>query len=72
MESNKVYETIIELGGNCFMADERPPCEVCPFKEKCLLKMINEGGFIPKERRLSWALNELAEEYLLNDYANNE
>ena len=65
---NDIYKTIIKLDGDCFMAEERPPCQSCPFQGKCLHRMIALAESIPKEKRLGWALDELAEEYLLNDY----
>ena len=40
MELNDIYEKIIELGGDCFKAKDRPPCQHCPFQKDCLQKMI--------------------------------
>ncbi len=67
MELNDIYEKIVELGGDCFKADKRPPCENCPFQQQCLHKMIALAESIPKEARLRWALDKLVEEHLLND-----
>ena len=68
MKLNEIYESIVELGGDCFTAYKRPPCQSCPFSDKCYKVMIKKGENVPKEKRLGWALDELAQEYLLNDY----
>ena len=70
MEMNEIYESIVELDGDCFIADQRPPCQSCPFSDKCYKAMIKNGIHVPKEKRLNWAIDELAQEYLLNDYGN--
>ncbi len=67
MELNDIYEKIVELGGDCFQSENRPPCENCPFQKDCLQQMIALAKHIPKEARLRWALDKLVEEYLLND-----
>ena len=67
MELNDIYEKIIELGGDCFKGDDRPPCQVCPFQKDCLIKMIQLAQHIPKEVRMRWALDKLVEEVLLKD-----
>lgn len=72
MEVNDIYEKIIELGGDCFKAKDRPPCERCPFQKDCLHKMIHLAKHIPKEARLRWALDKLVEEVLLSDNESKE
>ena len=70
MKLNDIYEKIVELGGDCFQSEKRPPCENCPFQQDCLHKMIALAQVIPKEARLRWALDKLVEEYLFDDNAN--
>lgn len=67
MELNDTYEKIVELGGDCFQSEKRPPCENCSFQGQCLHKMIVLAEAISKEARLRWALDKLIEEYLLKD-----
>lgn len=67
MELNDIYEKIVKLGGDCFKAEKRPPCQHCPFMKQCLHKMVTLAEHIPKETRLEWALDKLVEEYLFDD-----
>jgi adenine-specific DNA glycosylase len=66
MESNDIYEKIIELDGDCMKSEDRPPCQQCPFKKQCLVKMILLAQHIPKEIRVKWALDKLVEEVIFN------
>ena len=66
MNKNHIYEYIVKLGGDCFQGEERPPCQTCPFQEKCLKKIIMLAENISKETRLQWALDELIQEIVLN------
>lgn len=72
MELNDIYEKIVKLGGDCFNSEDRPPCELCPFKKDCLRKMISLAQSIPKEARLRWALDKLIEEVIFNDEKEEE
>jgi len=72
MNKNQIYDFIVELGGDCFQGEQRPPCEICPFQDKCLKKIIHLAQSIPKETRLRWALDEIMQEVLLNDEENTE
>ena len=67
MNKNDIFEKIIKLGGDCFKAKNRPPCGSCPFQKQCLQKIILLAENIPKETRVQWALDELVEEFLLDD-----
>jgi len=67
---NSICETIMKTSGDCFLMDDRPKCTLCPFWDKCAQKMLSEGVYISKHKRVEWAMDKLAEEYLLND--NNE
>lgn len=67
MELNKIYDKIIDMGGDCFKDDDRPLCRQCPFKKDCLQKMILMAKSIPKEVRVRWALDKLVEEIVLDD-----
>jgi len=67
MDFNHIYEMIIELGGDCFQGNNRPPCSTCPFKDKCLVKMIDMAKVISHEQRIEWALDKLIEEVVLDE-----
>jgi len=67
MELNDIYEKIVEMGGDCFKSDDRPPCQHCPFQRQCLDKMLFLAKHIPNEARLRWALDKLIEELVLDD-----
>jgi len=61
MNLNNVYEKIIEVDGECFKSNNRPPCRYCPFQEECLEKIINSAKAISKETRVGWVLDKLVE-----------
>lgn len=67
MDLNYIYEMIVELGGDCFNSKNRPPCNECPFKDKCLVQMISLAKVIPKEQRIEWALDKLVEDIVLDE-----
>jgi len=67
MELNDIYEKIVELGGDCFKSEDRPPCQHCPFQKDCLKQMLALAKHIPNETRVRWALDKLVEEVLLDD-----
>ena len=67
MDKNHIYDYIVRLGGDCFKKLERPPCQECPFQDKCLNQIIGLAKDIPKEARLQWALDELIQDVVLDD-----
>ena len=66
MDKNLIYDYIVKLGGDCFQGKERPPCPACPFKDKCIKKIIYFAENISNEARLQWALDELIQENFLD------
>ena len=67
MELNKIYESIVELDGDCLSTIESPPCGLCPFYHKCVKMMWREAAHISQEKRLNWALDELVEGFIFED-----
>ena len=61
---NKIYNKIIELDGNCFEKGSNLQCTNCPFKNKCLVKMIN-GIPVSNQTRIELALDAIIEEVIL-------
>ena len=69
MDNNTTCDDIVRLEGDCF---KESICSDCPFKYKCLYKMIHFGKSITKEVRLRWALDKIIQEQILNDYSEEE
>jgi hypothetical protein len=66
MDELQVVEKILELNGDCF-SDTTLTCENCPFKDDCLLRIINLGQKIPHNRRVNWALDYMLEKEIFNN-----
>ena len=62
---DEIYNKIIELNGDCFSSSEQVPCYKCPFREKCLMKVLS-GIPISNQTRIELALDAIIEEVILD------